>query len=106
MVQLAAQSAPSGAVQTALYTVPASTHIQQGKIVICNRGANDTIRIAIRRGGATLANQHYIAYDLPVLGGDIFANLPEIAASSGDIIEVYSAGGTCTFTLFAESSSG
>ena len=65
------QSAPSATTATTLYTVPASTSAVVSSIVIANRDASAaTYRIAIRPGGAALANQHYIAYDVTVGASD------------------------------------
>jgi len=54
-----AQSAPSAATPSTLYT--ASNAVIVSTLNVSNTGgAADTIRIAVRPAGATLANQHYL----------------------------------------------
>ena len=58
------QSAPSATTATTLYTVPSATSAVVSTLTVCNRDTSGgTYRIAVRPGGAALANQHYLAYD-------------------------------------------
>ena len=67
-----AQSAPSATTATTLYTATNATIVST--INIANTGgAADTIRIAVRPAGATLANLHYIAYGVQVPSGSLLA---------------------------------
>jgi hypothetical protein len=70
-------------------------------ITVANRGtSNATYRIAIRPDGATLANQHYIAYDATILANDTVALTLGITVDSADIIEVYASSASVSFNAF------
>ena len=95
------QSAPSAAAATTLYTVPSATDTIVSTINVANIGANqDTIRIAIRPAGATLANQHYIAYGVPLAAGAVFSIQGGLTLASTDVITVYSTTGNTSFSAF------
>jgi hypothetical protein len=65
------QSAPAATTDTNVYTVPSATETIISTIIVANRAATaGTFRIAVRPNGATIANQHYIAYDVPIAGAD------------------------------------
>lgn len=95
------QSAPSATTATTLYTVPASTSTIVSTINVCNRsGSNDTFRIAIRPAGATLATQHYLAYDTVVPSNDSIAITIGVSLAATDIITVYAGTANLTFNAF------
>jgi hypothetical protein len=65
------QSAPAATTDTNVYTVPSATEAIISTVVIANRAATaGTFRLAVRPNGASIANQHYIAYDVPIAGAD------------------------------------
>jgi hypothetical protein len=65
------QSAPAATTDTNVYTVPSATETIISTIIVANRAATaGTFRLAVRPNGATIANQHYIAYDVPIAGAD------------------------------------
>ena len=66
-----AQSAPSAATATTLYTATNATIVSTLNASNIG-GTQDTIRIAVRPAGATLASQHYIAYGIPLAAGSVF----------------------------------
>jgi len=95
------QSAPSATTATTLYTAPASTQTVVSTIVVANRvTSNATFRIAIRPGGATLANSHYIAYDITVGASDSTALTLGVTLGATDVITVYASTANLTFTAF------
>ena len=95
------QSAPSATTATDVYTVPASTQVVNSSIVIANRGTSaTTFRVAIRPNAATLANQHYIAYDTPIAANDIIALSLGVTVDSADVITVYAGNANLSFNLF------
>ena len=52
---------------TPVYTVPSSTEAVISTIIIANRANTaKSFRIAIQPNGASIANKHYIAYDVPI----------------------------------------
>ena len=95
------QSAPSATTNTDVYTVPADTEAIISTIFICNRGSSvGTYRIAVRPEGDTIANEHYIAYDVYVNPNstDAFTNGVTIAAT--DVITVYASNSNFSFNVF------
>jgi len=95
------QSAPSATTNTTLYTVPSATSAVVSTLVVANRAAtNATYRIAIRPAGATLANEHYIAYDVIVGGGDSTTLTLGITLAATDVITVYASTANTSFSVF------
>jgi hypothetical protein len=94
-----AQSAPSAATPSTLYTATNAT-IVSSLNVSNTGGAADLVRIAIRPGGATLANLHYLVYDVQVPSGSIFTYTGGITLANTDVITIYSTTGTSSFSAF------
>jgi hypothetical protein len=95
------QSAPSATTATTLYTVPASTEAVISTLIVANRAATSaTYRISIRPNGATLANQHYIAYDVSVGASDSTTLTLGITLDAADVLEVYASTANLTFNAF------
>ena len=95
------QSAPDATTATTLYTCPAGTETVVSSVIICNRDSNaDSFRIAVRDGGAALANQHYIAYDVPVGGTDSTALTLGLTLSATDVVTIYAGTANLSFSLF------
>jgi glucose-6-phosphate dehydrogenase assembly protein OpcA len=95
------QSAPAATTNTNLYTVPAATSAVVSTIVVANRvGTSATYRIAIRPAGATIANQHYIAYDVAVGGADSTTLTLGITLAATDVITVYASTANTSFSVF------
>lgn len=95
------QAAPSATTDTTLYTVPSSTQAVVSTIAVCNRAASSgTFRIAIRPNGATLANEHYIAYDSTVAANDSTFITIGVTLGDTDVITVYASSADQTFSAF------
>jgi hypothetical protein len=95
------QSAPSATTATTLYTVPSATSTVVSTITICNRDtAAGTFRVAIRPAGATLANQHYIAFDSSVQANDTITLTLGITLATTDIITVYASSANFSFNAY------
>lgn len=95
------QVAPSATTATTLDTVPSATQAVVSTIVVCNRAATAaTYRIAIRPGGATLANEHYIAYDSTVGANDSTMLTIGITLGAADVITVYASTANLSFSAF------
>lgn len=95
------QSAPSATTATTLYTVPSSTQTVVSTIVVANRStSSDTFRIAIRPDGASLANQHYIAFDSPISGNDTVAFTIGATIDAADVVTVYAGTANLSFSAF------
>jgi hypothetical protein len=94
------QSAPSATTNTDLYTVPTGNAVVS-TIVVANRSAADaTYRIAIRAGGAAIANQHYIAYDVTVGASDSTTLTLGLTLTNTDVITVYASTADLSFSAF------
>lgn len=95
------QVAPSATTDTTLYTVPAATQAVVSTIVIANRSASIvTYRVAVRPAGATIANQHYLAYDVIVGAGDSTTLTLGITLAATDIITVFASTANLSFNAF------
>lgn len=95
------QQAPSATTATTLYTVPASTQTIVSTITIANRASTAaTYRIAVRPAGATLANQHYVAYDTAIAGSSSVVLTIGVTLAATDVVTVYASTANLTFTAF------
>ena len=95
------QSNPSATTATTLYTVPSVTSTVVSSINVVNiGGSTDTIRIAVRPAGATLANEHYIVFGLSLSAASTFTLTSGVTLATTDVITVYSTTGTSTFSAF------
>lgn len=94
------QVAPAATTATTAYTVPASTQAIINRITVCNRSATaDKFRIALRPDGASLANEHYFAYDVDIKGNETIVITLGMTLDSTDVVTVYSTNGTLTFNV-------
>ena len=95
------QSNPSATTATTLYTVPASTSTVVSTISICNQaGTSASYRIAVRPAGATLAAQHYLAYDIAIAANDTTALTLGVTLATTDVVTVYASSATLSFSAF------
>jgi len=96
-----AQSAPSATTNTDIYTVPSATMAVLSTIVVANRAASAaTYRIAVRPNGATLANQHYLAFDVTVGASDSTTITLGITMDAADVLTVYASTANLSFNVF------
>lgn len=95
------QSAPSATTDTTLYTAPAATEAVISTLVVCNRGASSaTYRIAVRPDGATLANSHYVAYDVSIAANSLVGLTLGMTVNAADVVTVRASTADLTFTAF------
>jgi hypothetical protein len=95
------QSKPTATTDTDLYTVPSSTNTVASTINVVNLNASaDTVRIAVRPNGASIADQHYLVYDLALSGKSTFTFTAGITMDAADVVTVYSANGYSAFSIF------
>ena len=96
-----AQSAPSATTATDVYTVGSGKQAIISTITVANRSATArTYRIAIRPAGATLANEHYIAYDVSLAANDTTALTLGITLTATDVVTVYASTTDLSFGIF------
>jgi hypothetical protein len=96
-----AQSAPSATTNTDIYTVGSGKQAIISTITVANRSASArSYRIAVRPAGATLANQHYIAYDVALAANDTTALTLGITLTATDVVTVYASTTDLSFGIF------
>jgi hypothetical protein len=95
------QSAPTATTNTDVYTVGAGKQAIVSTITVANRAAAAaTYRIAIRPSGATLNNQHYIAYDVSIAANDTVPITVGISLQASDVVTVYASTANLSFGVF------
>jgi len=95
------QVQPSANTLTTAYTVPSATQTVVSTIVVCNLGKSPAAyRVAVRPAGASISNQHYIAYDATVSAQDTITLTLGISLATTDVVSVQSANGYVSFNLF------
>jgi glucose-6-phosphate dehydrogenase assembly protein OpcA len=96
-----AQSNPSATTATTLYTVPSSTSAVISTITVCNQAASaGSFRIAVRPGGASLAAQHYVAYDVAIAANDTTALTLGLTLATTDVVTIYASSATMSFNAY------
>lgn len=96
-----AQVNPSATTETTAYTVPASTQTVISTITVANlSGSGVTYRIAVRPNGETLANKHYIAYNVVLAANDTTALTIGITLDADDVVTVYGSTADLSFNIF------
>jgi hypothetical protein len=94
------QSAPAAATLTTLYTVPALKETVCSTLSICNRSSVATeIRVAVRKAGAAIADEHYVYYDLTIPGNETFKDTSGMTLATTDVVSVYATLATISFNL-------
>jgi glucose-6-phosphate dehydrogenase assembly protein OpcA len=100
------QSNPSATTATTLYTVPASKEAVISSISIANLASSSaTYRIAVRPSGASLANQHYLAYDVTVGAADTTIITVGITLATTDVVTIYASTANLAFSAFGDEAS-
>jgi len=95
------QSNPSATTATTLYTVPSATSTVVSTITVCNQASTaGTFRLAVRPAGASLAAQHYLAYDTPIAANDTVALTLGITLATTDVVTVYASSANMSFAAF------
>jgi hypothetical protein len=97
------QANPAAVTAATLYTVPSAKSAVVSTLVIANLAATAaTYRVAIRPAGATLANTHYIAYDVALSANDSTALTLGITLATTDVVTVYASSANVNFTAFGD----
>jgi glucose-6-phosphate dehydrogenase assembly protein OpcA len=100
------QSNPSATTATTLYTVPSAKEAVISSISIANLASSSaTYRIAVRPAGATLANQHYLAYDVTVGAADTTIITVGITLATTDVVTIYASTANLAFSAFGDEAS-
>jgi hypothetical protein len=97
------QSNPSATTATTLYTVPSSKEAVVSSISISNLTSSAaTYRIAVRPAGESLANKHYIAYDITLAASDTTIITAGLTLATTDVITVYASTANVAFQAFGD----
>jgi hypothetical protein len=96
------QLAAAATTEEGLYAVPASSSTVVSSIVVANRGSSTaTYRLAVKPTAATtLANNHYLAYDVSLAANDSVALTLGITLAATNAIRTYASNANLTFTAF------
>lgn len=96
-----AQSAPSATTSTDIYTVGAGKEAVVSTITVANRGTSaSSYRIAVRPAGTTLANQHYLAYDIAIAANDTTVLTIGLTLQATDVVTVYALSANLSFGIY------
>jgi glucose-6-phosphate dehydrogenase assembly protein OpcA len=95
------QENPAATTLTTLYTVPAATEAVISSIVVANLTAvAATFRIAVRPAGASIADEHYVGYDITVGASDSTVLTVGITMEATDVLSVYGSTADITFQAY------
>jgi hypothetical protein len=95
------QSALAATTNTDVYTVPSATEAVISSITICNRTTSPvTYRVAIRPNGATIANEHYLAYDVTVNGSDTTIMTIGVTINATDVVTCYASAASLSIGVY------
>ena len=94
------QTQPSATTNTSLYTVPSATSTVCSTLAICNMGVSTTYRVAVRPAGATLSNEHYLAYEAAINQYDTVMLTLGVTLATTDVVTVYAGTNNVTFQLY------
>jgi glucose-6-phosphate dehydrogenase assembly protein OpcA len=95
------QSNPAATTLTTLYTVPSATAAVVSSIVVANlTGVAATFRIAVRPAGASIADEHYVGYDITVGASDSTVLTMGITMAATDVLSVYGSTADITFQAY------
>jgi glucose-6-phosphate dehydrogenase assembly protein OpcA len=95
------QVSASATTDTTLYTTPAATQAVVSTVSVCNRAnTTATFRIAVRPNGASLANQHYVAYDVLIDGNATIPWTIGITLGDTDVVTVRASTANLSFSAF------
>jgi len=96
-----AQNNPSATTATTLYTCGAASGAVVSTITICNQASSaGSYRVAVRPAGATLATQHYVAYDVAIAANDTTALTLGITLANTDVVTIYASSASMSFSAF------
>lgn len=95
------QANPAATTLTTVYTVPAATQAIVSTLSVCNTGSTaTTYRIAVRPAGASVATQHYVAYDVAIPANDTATLTLGVTLATTDVVSVYAASANVAFHAY------
>lgn len=95
------QANPDADTNTDLYTAPSEAIIST--LALCELGgAPTTFRVAIRKDGAALANEHYLVYDEDIKANEHIGLTEGWTLGAGDVVTVRAGSANVAFNLFGQ----
>jgi hypothetical protein len=95
------QAAPAATTPNNTYTVPSATEAVISTIVIANRDSSaGSFRLSVRPNGATQADQHYLAYDVPIAANDSTTLTLGITMDAADVLTFYASSADMSINVF------
>jgi hypothetical protein len=95
------QVAPAATTETTLYEVPTGTEAVVSALLAVNRSVSQvTVRVAVRPGGATIANEHYVAFDVPLAASQVLGLPSGLTLGEGDVLTVRASSADTSFSVF------
>ena len=95
------QANPAATTLTTVYTVPAATQAIVSTLSVCNTGSTaTTYRIAVRPAGASVATQHYVAYDVALPANDTATLTLGVTLATTDVVSAYAASANVAFHAY------
>ena len=86
---------------TDVYTVPSATSAVISTIVLANRTSSAmTYRIAVRPAGASISDEHYLAYDTALAANDSTALTLGVTMEATDVLSVYASAVDMSVNVF------
>jgi len=100
-IKVLGQSAPAATTPANVYTVPSATSAVVSTIVVANRAATvGSFRLSVRPAGATQANEHYLAYDVPIAANDSTTLTLGITLATTDVVTFYASSADMSVNIF------
>ena len=100
-IKVLGQSAPSATTNTAVYTVPSATEAVISTIIVANRaGTAGTFRLAVRPNGASISDEHYLAYDVALAANDSTTLTLGITMDAADVLTAYCSSSDMSINVF------
>ena len=100
-IKVLAQSAPAATTATDVYTVGSGIETVVSTIVIANRDSSaGTFRLSVRPNGSAQADQHYIAYDVPIAANDSTTLTLGITMDAADVLTAYCSSADMSINVF------
>jgi hypothetical protein len=95
------QAAPAATTDTDVYTVPTNRVAVVSSLTVCNRGTTEgTFRVAVRPGGAVLANRHYVYFNAPLTANSTLGATLGMTLAAADVVTVRASSADFSFSLF------
>lgn len=95
------QEAPLATTNTDVYTVPSATKAVVSTIVVANHAlTSGSFRLAVVKNGESIAQKHYLAYDVPIGASDSTTLTLGVTMGAGDVLTAYCSSADMSVNVF------